>query len=1264
MGKLDRLELENFKSYHGKQVIGPFDNFTCIIGPNGAGKSNLMDAISFVLGVNSLQLRSRNLKDLIFRKDKESMSARMASVKLIYKTSDNEMQVLNCGEELSFSRSISASGVSTYRLDDKEVTYTIYESMLEKVGVLVKARNFLVFQGDIESVASMSPKEITKLFEQICGSDILRQQYENMLKLKDEAEENTMFSLQKKKIFSTQHREVKEQKEEAEIFHKKKLQYEQLRTEFTLWQIFRFKMDIEEHKTLVEKYRSEEGELHQKEVDLNTSLQNAKQKLAKITKQLTQSDKAVIVEQKKHKSLGQPLSDVREKMKRVLNRQKELKNQENKLVAETAKHEASLHQLQGEIATLETVKKNYENQLNTWNQHDIKMNATQIAEYGRLKEEATSLTASVRAEMQTSQHAMNSKNEHLRSITKQMESMTHEIKEVDALDVEYKERLKKLQVVLKSSDDESKAITATRDKHITEMHQHEHAIQKLNEENESVMDRLQEIGNDHVRSKKREKMNEAIQNMKRIFIGVHGKLEEICKPIQKKYEKATAMAFGRYLEAIVVDTKETAADCIRYLKDQRIGTVSFIPLDNISNSSIPDRLRTLGRAYVPCYDIIDCKDIFRPVIHYVVGSTMICDDLNQAQELVFSRGERLKVVTLNGQVIHMNGAMTGGFVSDNGRNIWQSRELEQLQQRKNEINDLIQEHKSKIPSRQIIIDHESSLRTINARIHFSQADCQVIESKLSKSSSRKEVLKTSIANLDEEKKVLDDELATLDASLKVFESKISAIEQDIFIEFSRQIGVEDVQEFELMRVQKYDEIIRNLRQISEQIAATSARLDYEKERNIQHIYDRVKVQAENAEQQYEELNQEETNLLNTEKNLLRKITTLKEALSKTERQHSSQSVATKEIFHSRTDANMKREIIAKKISGNEIRIARLRSQLHEVLQSASTNEISLPVTDEIPSDDATATGESQRSATSASSSSASGSAKSTLLSSSIYFSQDDHPTVRGDQDKVAVVDLSSMEPFKSLSNNEKIAKEEAMMQSITTMQLELEQMQPNLHATTRYQEVMTKLRSCNEDLETSKEKSRSRIEEYEAIRTERLHRFNECFNFVSHNLGIIYKDLTRSNEHPLGGSAYLTLDNTDEPYLGGIRYTAMPPMKRFRDMEQLSGGEKTIAALALLFSIHSYRQAPFFVLDEVDAALDNVNVRKICNYMKQRSRDFQCIIISLKDIFFEHSSSLVGVYKDLGVASSKILTLNLNNYRKTTEDTENEELRKIADYDV
>lgn len=145
-GRIERLEIENFKSYKGHQIVGPFKNFTAIIGPNGAGKSNLMDAISFVLGVRSMQLRGAQLKDLLYAyddKDREQRG-RKAFVKLVFITGD--------GEEMEFTRTITSSGSSEYRINNKTVTWDVYNNTMKGLGILVKARNFLVFQVFIHSV--------------------------------------------------------------------------------------------------------------------------------------------------------------------------------------------------------------------------------------------------------------------------------------------------------------------------------------------------------------------------------------------------------------------------------------------------------------------------------------------------------------------------------------------------------------------------------------------------------------------------------------------------------------------------------------------------------------------------------------------------------------------------------------------------------------------------------------------------------------------------------------------------------------------------------------------------------------------------------------------------------------------------------------------------------------------------------------------------------------------------------------------------------
>jgi structural maintenance of chromosome 1 len=144
-----------------------------------------------------------------------------------------------------------------------------------------------------------------------------------------------------------------------------------------------------------------------------------------------------------------------------------------------------------------------------------------------------------------------------------------------------------------------------------------------------------------------------------------------------------------------------------------------------------------------------------------------------------------------------------------------------------------------------------------------------------------------------------------------------------------------------------------------------------------------------------------------------------------------------------------------------------------------------------------------------------------------------------------------------------------------------------LQANDAFDSVTERLKESGADFDKARADTRKAVQAFQKVKSQRAKRFNEAFHHIDEALKTIYTDMTKSSKHPLGGNAYLSLDDTEEPYRGGLKFNAMPPMKRFRDMEQLSGGEKTVAALALLFAIHSFRPAPFFVMDEVDAALDN-----------------------------------------------------------------------------
>lgn len=201
-----------------------------------------------------------------------------------------------------------------------------------------------------------------------------------------------------------------------------------------------------------------------------------------------------------------------------------------------------------------------------------------------------------------------------------------------------------------------------------------------------------------------------------------------------------------------------------------------------------------------------------------------------------------------------------------------------------------------------------------------------------------------------------------------------------------------------------------------------------------------------------------------------------------------------------------------------------------------------------------------------------------------------------------------------------------------------------MRAMDRLESVETRLKQTDQEWEDSKAAAQEAKEAFNDVKQMRFDLFNKAFSHIQQQIEHVYKDLTRSEAYPLGGQAYLDMEeDTDMPYLSGIKYHAMPPLKRFRDMEQLSGGEKTMAALALLFAIHSYQPSPFFVLDEVDAALDNANVDKIKKYIREHSGPgMQFIVISLKPGLFQDSESLVGVYRDQEVNSSRTLTLDVS----------------------
>lgn len=238
-------------------------------------------------------------------------------------------------------------------------------------------------------------------------------------------------------------------------------------------------------------------------------------------------------------------------------------------------------------------------------------------------------------------------------------------------------------------------------------------------------------------------------------------------------------------------------------------------------------------------------------------------------------------------------------------------------------------------------------------------------------------------------------------------------------------------------------------------------------------------------------------------------------------------------------------------------------------------------------------------------------------------------------------------------------RESDILGQLAEVKKQAESLTSHPRAESRYAEASERVIVSEANLVSAREEAAQAEAAFLALKKARNQAFMSMFSHVSKEIDAVYKELTKRANAPLGGSAFLALEaDEEEGFVAGIKFECMPPNKRYRAMEHLSGGEKTIAALALLFAIHSFRPSPFFVLDEVDAALDNDNVDRVSRFLSKRSRQslsgsvephFQCLVISLKDALYSKAESLVGVYRDVREDSSKALTLNLAAYDEGEE---------------
>ncbi|ATZ54557.1 Bcsmc1 [Botrytis cinerea B05.10] len=1261
MGKLIRLELFNFKSYKGHHVLLFGDSyFTSIIGPNGSGKSNSMDAISFVLGIKSSHLRSAQLRDLVYRgrvlktskinddgsavdptanglangdgegSDEESQSQKPARndpksawVMAVYE--DDQ------GEEQKWKRSITNQGASEYRINDRVVTAQAYNDALESENILIKARNFLVFQGDVEAIASQSPKDLTRLIEQISGSLEYKAEYERLQDEAEKAADEQNYSLHRRRGINSEIKQYQEQKKEAEAFQKKAVEKDDAIIEHILWKLYHFQRVMDESSASIQEHQENLKEYRRGVEKYQNNLDAARAEQAKVSKDASRIERNIKRKEKELEEKEVELVPFDEKIKTVTSQIEMLRRKSAFIATERDDKSGKIAKLKKDLALVEKAQKQFEVQ---W-QETLKNQGKQLSdddfkEYQKLKSEVVKKTSEDQAKLDNLVRQLKTDEVTANSLKGKMEAAQASVEKLQSeLDTSMRRRDNLKESISETIRDRN----AKREEHNSlrsERVRHNQLKTDLEEKLQEILKQIKEGEYGRREGEKERRVKETITEMKRIFPGVKGRIGDLCKPKQKKFEEAVSTALGRDFDSIVVDTEKTGTECVQWLKDRKKSPMTFIPLDNIKVNATNSSLKGLAKARLTI-DTIDFDSSVERAMSYACGSSIVCDDIATAKDICYRKKLQVKAVTLDGVMIAKAGNITGGRVPEGRGNkrAFGDAEMDKLraleEKYTREIRALDANKKRTGEEEQLT----NAINNLHQKVTYEQNELVEFEKNIA---SEQKKLNHEQRQLEDVEPKYEEKSAELEKSrrkVEEFQRAIAKVADKIFSNFCKRTEYSNIRDYEAQQGSLEQEALEKKNEFEKQKQTLKSQVAWE-ENHLLEIKTRLASLENNIEKfesDIEEYEAGKEKLAQAMDEDQAAVTELEDALQKQKEKLAAKTDKVNVARHDLQKASKGIDERTKSITTLETVAQRTSANRYALLRRCKMEQIAVPL--------------------------AAGSKSLDSLPANESLQQEDPDAMdvdEGDQAPEEIINDYGIDvDFDGLSDDLKNPDdedvEEQLQEKISTLNSELEKLNPNMRAIERLDVVETRLRDTDKDFNAARDAAKATRDAFNEIKEKRYDRFNKAFAHISDQITHVYKDLTRSATFPLGGQAYLDIEDSDAPYLSGIKYHAMPPLKRFRDMEHLSGGEKTMAALALLFAVHSYQPSPFFVLDEVDAALDNANVEKIRNYIKEHAGPgMQFIVISLKTGLFQGSESLVGVFRDQEVNSSKTLTLDLRKY--------------------
>lgn len=1208
---IQKLVLENFKSYAGVQEIGPFHkSFTAVVGPNGSGKSNVLDALLFAFGKRASKIRLNKTSELIHNSD-DHRDCEFAKVTVFFQEikdveGEEGFEPIE-GTQFSITRAAYRDNQSKYFIGDRASSFTEVTNMLLEKNIDLKNNRFLILQGEVEQISMMKPKSQTKheigfleYLEDIIGTNKYVEMIEKVEAELELCNERRVEKVNRFRIAEKEKNTLSEDKTEAEEYFTKDLERQKFQTILFQKELLSSMKEREEfakklsqveekHLQVTEELESVRNEVRDRETQYQSGKEESNallNQVASFQEEFAELDRQYIQEHENTKHAKKMLKSkkvMQGQTEKAIETLEETKIRNSKRLPEIQKE---LKQLQKEHEKLETKK-------------------------AKIFDQVQSSTGPLRAKLEKKQTELIPYRKTINERRGEVESQKSELEILESRSKNARLAFEKAQADLDQIKSKLKEIKPQKRTLEDDIVSHQSAFKsvssKLSELNKNLTETFDNLqckrvtyaqSKDQVDTQKsRGAVLNALLNAKSQSLpGIYGRLGDL-GTIHKKYDVAVSTAFGA-LNFIVVDTSSTAQKCVELLRTQKLGTATFIILEKISYldplmkktfSAPPNSQR--------CFDLINCQDeTIRVAFYFAMKNTLVCSDLDMASKIAFS-GQRFRVVTVKGDLIDTSGTMSGG-----GTQV--SRGKMRLDGSKSSASqDIPTEDLSGIEND--IHELEAAVNSMKQEKSLLEKESKLLKEDLKSKETQISKLTLQFDSLDSQHKNLGAQINSLGDQVNQTSAETNQIEKIyklLSVSEKKLSQAEEAAEGLESQVEALEEEIMvaggsKLRKVTEEIEGVVAQMSA-----LESEETKLTVEIEGADDKIKE------NVQLIEE-LGKEIAKLSEDLG-----HSKASLVeiarkAKEVEDKRTELQ---DIVKSTVENCEelyrgFQLLKVKSNKMELEQLQVFNTIET-LKQSVKEKDGTISSIERKLVE--------------MIKTIREQEKDLFELLRDDEGEEYVeFQLLEEEQLKDIKRGD-------IEYQITMFEEVLENLNPDMNS---IQEWKVKQKDCQSKLleleEITKERDSIR-ENFDTLRQKRLNEFMAGFNVISMKLKEMYQMLT------LGGDAELELVDSLDPFAGGIIFSVRPPKKSWKNISNLSGGEKTLSSLALVFSLHHYKPTPLYVMDEIDAALDFKNVSIVANYIKERTRNAQFIIISLRNNMFELGDRLVGIYKTHNASQS------------------------------